>query len=203
MSAVAAQCAAASAQPAESGSAEQGMATLEAFLDGVQSLTADFKQELWTADQKLLQTETGSLSLKRPNRFRWTYVDPTELVVVADGTRLWIYDIELAQVTVAPFDDTIGASPAMLLSGDRNVREEFEVVDTYPADGLDWVKLAPLAGGSDFGSVLDRFQRHRAAAARARRRLGPGHAHRARQSRRQSRARRRHCSSSTSRPAST
>ena len=157
MSAVAAQCAAARAQPAESGNAAQGFATLEAFLDGVQSLTADFKQELWTADQKLLQTETGSLSLKRPNRFRWTYVDPTELVVAADGTRLWIYDVELAQVTVAPFDDTIGASPALLLSGDRNVREEFEVVDTYPADGLDWVKLAPLAGGSDFGSVLIGF----------------------------------------------
>jgi len=149
--------AAAWAQPAESGSAVQGMATLEAFLDGVQSLTADFKQELWTADQKLLQTETGSLSLKRPNRFRWTYVDPTELVVAADGTRLWIYDIELAQITVAPFDDTIGASPAMLLSGDRNVREEFEVVETTTADGLNWVKLAPLAGGSDFGSVLIGF----------------------------------------------
>ena len=153
MSAVTVPFAAVWAQPAESGSAAQGMATLEAFLDGVQSLTADFKQELWTADQKLLQTETGSLSLKRPNRFRWTYVDPTELVVAADGTRLWIYDIELAQITVAPFDDTIGASPAMLLSGDRNVREEFEVVETTTADGLNWVKLAPIAGGSDFGSV--------------------------------------------------
>ena len=157
MAAVAVQCATAWAQPAESSNAEQGMATLEAFLDGVQSLTADFKQELWTADQKLLQTETGSLSLKRPNRFRWTYVDPTELVVAADGTRLWIYDTELAQITVAPFDDTIGASPAMLLSGDRNVREEFEVVETTTADGLNWVKLAPLAGGSDFGSVLIGF----------------------------------------------
>ena len=145
------------AQPADSNAAEQGIATLEAFLDGVRSLTADFKQELWTADQRLLQTESGSLSLKRPNRFRWTYVDPTELVVAADGTRLWIYDIELAQITVAPFDDTVGASPAMLLSGDRNVREEFEVVDSYPADGLNWVKLAPLAGGSDFGSVAIGF----------------------------------------------
>jgi len=45
----------------------------------------------------------------------------------------------------------------MLLSGDRNVREEFEVVETTTADGLNWVKLAPLAGGSDFGSVLIGF----------------------------------------------
>jgi outer membrane lipoprotein carrier protein len=147
----------AAAQPPESRSVEQGLATLEAFLDQVQSLTADFKQELWNADQQLLQTETGSLSLKRPNRFRWTYVEPTELVVAADGTQLWIYDVELAQVTVAPFDDSVGASPAMLLSGGRNVREEFEVVQTYAADSLDWVKLVPRAGGSDFTSVLIGF----------------------------------------------
>jgi outer membrane lipoprotein carrier protein len=145
----------ASAQPARDAAAA-GFATLEAFLDGVQSLTADFKQELFTADQELLQTETGSLSLKRPNRFRWTYVEPTELIVVADGRELKIYDVELAQVTVAPFD-SVGASPAMLLSGDRNVRDQFEVVQTTQADGLEWVKLAPRAAGSDFTSVLIGF----------------------------------------------
>jgi chaperone LolA len=136
----------ASAQPAA-----DGIATLEAFLDGVQTLTADFKQEVWNAEE-LQQTDTGSLSMKRPNRFRWASEEPTELTIVADGERLWIYDVELAQVTVTPFDDTIGASPAMLLSGGRNVREEFDVVQAYPADGLDWIKLEPT-GTSDFSSV--------------------------------------------------
>ena len=145
----------ASAQP-ERAAASGDFATLEAFLDGVQSLTADFKQEVWNADHELLQTESGSLALKRPNRFRWTYVEPTQLIVVADGAKLSIYDVELEQVTVAPFD-SVGTSPAMLLSGDRNVREQFEVVDAYNADGLDWVKLEPLAGGSDFASVLIGF----------------------------------------------
>jgi chaperone LolA len=137
----------ASAQPAA-----DGIATLEGFLDGVQTLRADFKQELWTGDQRLLQTDTGSLAMKRPNRFRWTYEEPAELTIVADGERLWIYDVELAQVTVTPFDDTLGASPAMLLSGGRNVREEFEVVQAYPGDGLDWIKLEPTRS-SDFSSV--------------------------------------------------
>jgi outer membrane lipoprotein carrier protein len=141
------------AQPTNDDTAARGFATLEAFLDGVSSLTADFEQQIWNADEQLVQTDRGSLSLKRPNRFRWNYVEPTELVVAADGKQLWIYDVELEQVTVAPFDDTIGTSPAMLLSGDRNVREEFDVVDTYPADGLEWVKLAPRGSGSDFSSV--------------------------------------------------
>jgi outer membrane lipoprotein carrier protein len=134
-----------------------GVARLEAFLDDVRSLTADFEQELWSADQELLQTDTGSLSLERPNRFRWTYRNPSapndaaQLVVVADGARLWIYDVELDEVTVTPFDD-VGTSPAMLLSGDSNVREQFDVVQSLTLDGLDWIKLEPKSG-SDFASV--------------------------------------------------
>ena len=149
---------------AQSASNDIGIARLEAFLDGVHSLTADFKQELWTDDGRLQQTDTGSLSLKRPNRFRWTYEapaerkrpDPTELVIVADGAKLWIYDVDLKEVTVTPFDDTVGASPAVLLSGDRNVREDFDVVQSYPLDGLDWIKLEPR-GASDFSSIAIGF----------------------------------------------
>jgi outer membrane lipoprotein carrier protein len=143
------------AQPAATdGSAA---ATLEAFLADVHSLTADFRQELWTDDQRLLQTETGTFALQRPNRFRWTYAAPTALTVVADGEEIKIYDVELAQVTVAPFDDSVGASPAMLLSGDASVREGFEVVERYALEGLDWVKLTPKTGGADFTSVLIGF----------------------------------------------
>jgi outer membrane lipoprotein carrier protein len=142
----------AAAQSASAQSTEHGVATLEAFLDGVHSLTADFQQELWSVGEELEQTDSGSLWMKRPNRFRWEYKAPAELTVVSDGTQLSIYDVEIAQVTVTPFDDTVGASPAMLLSGDRNVREEFEVVDAHASEGLDWIKLEPI-GSSDFSAV--------------------------------------------------
>jgi chaperone LolA len=150
-------CGAAWAQPAADGNAV-GVATLEAFLRDVHTLTADFKQELWTADHRLLQTETGTLSLRRPNRFRWIYAQPTQLTVVADGTKLWIYDVELAQVTVAPLDSSAESTPAMLLSGDRNVRDGFNVVQTSKTDGLDWIKLVPKKGGTDFSSVRIGFK---------------------------------------------
>jgi len=151
-------CGAPWAQPAADGEAAAGVATLDAFLRDVHTLTADFKQELWTADQRLLQTETGSLSLRRPNSFRWVYAEPTQLTVVADGKQLWIYDVELAQVTVAPLDSTVESTPAMLLSGDRSVRDGFDVVQTYKLDGLDWIKLVPKKGGTDFSSVRIGFK---------------------------------------------
>jgi len=142
----------ASAQPA--GDAE---ARLDAFLADVKSLTADFRQELWSADERLEETDTGTLALARPNRFRWSYQKPTELLVVADGAQVFMYDVELAQVTVAPLDETAASSPALLLSGDRSVRDGFDVVDTYARDGLDWIELKPKTGGTDFSSVLIGF----------------------------------------------
>jgi outer membrane lipoprotein carrier protein len=132
-------------------------ARLDSFLADIKSLTADFRQELWTADEQLQETDTGTLALARPNRFRWTYFEPTELLVVADGAQVFMYDVELAQVTIAPLDETVASSPAMLLSGDRSVRDGFDVVSTYERDGLDWVELAPKTGGTDFSSVLIGF----------------------------------------------
>jgi outer membrane lipoprotein carrier protein len=137
---------------------EHGVATLNAFLTGVHSLTADFKQDTYGPDEHLVQTQSGKLSLQRPNRFRWSYAKPGELVMVADGKKLWMYDVELAQVTVSPLDDTVASSPAMLLSGDRDVRDEFDVVETFARDGLEWVKLRPKAGATDFQSVTIGFE---------------------------------------------
>jgi len=153
----------AAAQPADAGAnaaaahapdaTARGLATLDAFLSGVMSFTADFTQETYGADGRVVETDTGTLSLARPNRFRWSQTAPSELVVVADGKKLWTYDVELAQVTVAPLDDTVASSPAMLLSGGRDVRDGFEVVQTDARDGLDWVKLVPKTRGSDFTSM--------------------------------------------------
>lgn len=69
-----------------------------------------------------------------------------------------MYDVDLAQVTVAPVDDAAGASPLMLLSGDQGVREGFDVVDEFEWDGLDWVRLAPRLRGTEFSAVLIGFR---------------------------------------------
>jgi outer membrane lipoprotein carrier protein len=124
----------------------------------VHSLTADFKQETYAADGRVVESDAGTLSLARPNRFRWSQAPPRELVLVADGKKLWTYDVELAQVTVAPLDNTVGSSPVMLLSGDRDVRDGFDVVQAETRDGLDWVKLVPKDGASDFKSMSIGFE---------------------------------------------
>ena len=82
-----------------------------------------------------------------------------------------MYDVELAQVTVSPARRYRRLEPRDALSGDRDVRDGFNVVQTFMRDGLEWVKLAPKTRRGRFQLRDDRFRRHRAAAARARRRI--------------------------------
>jgi outer membrane lipoprotein carrier protein len=148
----------AEAQPPAADVPPDGLTILESFLTEVHSLTADFTSETVTVEpRRLLATDIGTLALERPNRFRWSSEKPTELIVVADGEIVWTYDVELEQITKAPFDESIASSPAMLLAGDRGVRDGFDVVGMERRDGLDWVTLRPKADGSDFSSLAIGF----------------------------------------------
>lgn len=130
-----------------------GIAAYESFISSVRALRARFAQELWSADNTLIEASSGTMALERPNRFHWRYETPFEQLLVADGARVWIYDVELEQVTVAPLDASHDASPALLLSGDEAVRDTFTVVASFALDGLQWVELAPKLAGADFSAV--------------------------------------------------
>ena len=146
------------AQTDESVSGLDGSGLLERFLEETITLRAGFRQELWDSDGQLIETATGTLWLQRPNRFLWNYREPFEQLVVADGSNLWIYDVELGQATVSPLDEPIAATPAMLLSGDQAVRDGFEVLESFNADEMEWVRLAPKLEGTDFSAVLIGFR---------------------------------------------
>ena len=134
-------------------SAQDGTGRVEQYLAGLTSLSAHFSQVLVDPEGKTVQSAEGTLEIKRPGRFRWDYSPPHEQTVVADGKRLWLYDPALEQVTVKALDETLGSTPAMLLSGGGKVSDAYQSVRDYPADGLSWVELEPRAAGGDFPLV--------------------------------------------------
>ncbi len=141
---------------------DEGVSTeehpLDFFLENMESMKADFSQQLWNADNQLVETAAGKVSIRRPNLFLWSYSSPIEQLILSDGQSLWIYDIELAQATVTPLDDAISATPAMLLSGDSAARESFEVLDYFEASGVSWARLGPATEGADFNALLIGFR---------------------------------------------
>ena len=130
-----------------------GSGLLDHFLEATHTLQADFSQELLDGGGNLIEEASGTFSLKRPNRFLWSYSEPFEQQVVADAENLWIHDVELEQVTVSPLGGAIASSPAMLLSGDGRVRDGFEIVETTGDGAIAWISLAPIEPGVDFRSV--------------------------------------------------
>lgn len=138
------------AQAAQSASAVQEM---QAFLSRVHSLKANFTQVVLDANLQTVKQSSGTLSIKRPNRFRWDYATPNKEIIDADGTRLWLYDVELQQVTVKPLTGTLAASPAVLLAGSNDVQQNFTVKDLGSENGLAWVGITPKIKDTDFDSV--------------------------------------------------
>jgi outer membrane lipoprotein carrier protein len=130
-----------------------GVDQLDAFLKGLKTLEADFHQSLYDENLYPLEESRGVFLLTRPNRFRWDYRQPEAQLIVADGDKVWIYDRELAQVTVRDIGAALGATPAMLLSSDRPVEENFEVMELRPSAGLEWVGLKPRLSDTGFSHI--------------------------------------------------
>ncbi|MGH8413779.1 MAG: outer membrane lipoprotein chaperone LolA [Gammaproteobacteria bacterium] len=126
---------------------------MQSFLKNVHSLKANFTQVVLDANLQQVKKSVGTLIIKRPDRFRWNYATPNKEIIVADGKRVWIYDVELQQVTVKPLNGTLAASPAVLLSGSNDVSKSFTVKDLGKENGLDWVGLTPKVADTDFENV--------------------------------------------------
>jgi outer membrane lipoprotein carrier protein len=98
--------------------ADSGAAHLNALLQSVSSLQAQFSQQSYDAKGKALQVLGGEMKVKRPGYFRWETLTPSKQLIVANGSVVWIYDPELEQATQQKLDKQVGNTPALLLSGD-------------------------------------------------------------------------------------
>ncbi|MCB1610887.1 MAG: outer membrane lipoprotein chaperone LolA, partial [Xanthomonadales bacterium] len=95
------------AAPAWAATPGPARAELDRFGENINNLTARFVQQVYDDSDNALDSASGTLALARPNRFRWDYLKPEEQRIIADGDNIWIYDVELEQVSVRPqsFDE--------------------------------------------------------------------------------------------------
>lgn len=100
---------------------------LQDKLNAMRSMSANFSQ-IVKAKKRELSRSSGTMALERPGRFRWQTVEPMEQLVVADGKKMWIYDVDLEQVTVKKQEKGLGGTAALFLSGyDNTVTRDFDV----------------------------------------------------------------------------
>lgn len=124
--------------------------SVQRYFEGLQSLHADFIQRVYDDRSRVVQSSSGEMLMQKPGKFRWNYRTPTEQIIVADGQRLWAYDIDLAQVTVRKMDQALSSTPLALLSGAAPIEEAFSVGAPRSQDGLTWYDLTPKQPQPEF-----------------------------------------------------
>lgn len=142
-----------------------GMESLENFVKSAKSGRADFSQVV-TAPGKDGQaarskTSTGTFEFSRPNRFRFDYKKPFEQTIVADGQTLWLYDVDLKQVTSRKQAQVLGSTPAALIASSSDLgalKKDFNLEAIAERDGLQWVQATPKVKDGQLHSVKVGFR---------------------------------------------
>ena len=125
---------------------------LKSLLQQTNTAKARFAQMVLDKNMKQLQQATGTMQFSRPGKFRWEYDKPYEQTIVGDGTRVWIYDKDLNQVTVRKLDKALGSSPAALLAG-SDIDKSYALKSAGAQDGLDWIEAVPRTKDTTFEKV--------------------------------------------------
>lgn len=137
-----------------------GLDSLDAFIKSTRSGRATFVQTVTAPPKDGMaarpKVSAGTFEFVRPSRFRFVYKKPFEQTIVADGQTLWLYDVDLAQVTARKQGQVLGSTPAALIASAVDLRAleaDFELSDAQPLDGLQWVYAAPRNKDSGLSNV--------------------------------------------------
>jgi outer membrane lipoprotein carrier protein len=130
-----------------------GQQLINDFVNNVQTMSGRFEQQLVDADDIVIDKSSGTIEIQKPGRFRWTYLEPYEQILVADGLNVWSYDVDLEQVTVKAQAEVLASTPALLLGGSQDVLDDFEYIGSFEERGTVWVRLRPRSTDNGFTKV--------------------------------------------------
>ncbi|MCH2567265.1 MAG: outer membrane lipoprotein chaperone LolA [Pseudomonadales bacterium] len=149
--------------PSDRINVERAATPLVQYLQGIQALHSQFRQETLSADQRTLQSVTGELWVDARQRFRIVADDPFEPILVSDGESFWNYDVGLDQVTISDLNKDLGQVPVLLLSGhsaqisDVFVVERFEMENDMGTVVSEQYLLRPRSADSLFETMMVRI----------------------------------------------
>jgi outer membrane lipoprotein carrier protein len=125
------------AAPVITTAADYALQQLVDLLQQTTTLTAGVEQLLLDQDGRELQETRAQLSMQKPTNFRWEITEPYSELMVTDGSTLWRYEPDLAQVSIQTFDTELDRTPVMLLNGTTaTIGSSYTVSAAMLADGV-------------------------------------------------------------------
>ena len=146
-------------------SQNNGLQSLESFVKTTKSGRAGFTQVV-TSPAKEGQvaknkTSSGTFEFLRPNRFKFLYKKPFEQTIVSDGQMLWLYDVDLNQVTSRKLAQVLSGTPAAVIAAAADLKgleADFVLAALPDRGGLQWVQATPKTKDGQLQSISVGFK---------------------------------------------
>jgi outer membrane lipoprotein carrier protein len=126
---------------------------LKALLQPIKTFQADFTQTTTSDTNEPIARASGILKIVRPGQFYWQVNQPGKQIIIINKGKLWLYDIDLQQLTIKKLDaDAIALNPVAVLSGNlsdllthNTITESGNSITLYPKvanSSIRWIKIA-------------------------------------------------------------
>ena len=145
--------------------AKSGLDRLEIFVKSTQSGRASFTQVVTSPAKEgqmaKSKISTGTFEFLRPNRFKFVYKNPFEQSIVADGQTLWLYDVDLNQVTSRRLTQVLNGTPAAVIAAASDLKglgADFSLSAQPDRAGLQWVLAVPKSRDGQLQNIQVGFK---------------------------------------------
>lgn len=133
-----------------------GIDALKKFNTDTDGISGTFSQTV--KSKKRTQTSHGDFQILRPGLFKWDYNKPYKQTIVGDGKTIWLYDQDLAQVTKRAQNQTIGDSPAAILSNKEALDASYNLAEDGSEGGIDYVRATPKRNNAGYQYIRIGFE---------------------------------------------
>lgn len=135
---------------------------LRKFNQDADGLSGSFTQTVQS--KKRNQTSSGTFQILRPGLFKWDYKSPYKQLIVGDGSNIWLYDVDLKQVTKSNQNQAIGDSPAAILSNKTALDSSYSLKEDGTSNGIQYVLATPKRANAGYQYIRIGFQGDKLAA---------------------------------------
>jgi hypothetical protein len=125
-----------------------GIEALQKFNADTDGISGSFSQSVQSRNKT--RSAQGRFSILRPGLFKWEYTSPYKQTIVGDGSHIWLYDIDLAQITKTAQNQAIGDSPAAILSNKDALSASYSLKEDGSAGGIDYVLATPKRSNAGY-----------------------------------------------------
>ncbi len=114
------------------------------------SFQSHFEQIMRDEQGEIIDKMDGTISIMKPDNFRWHYKNPYEQIIIGNGVKLISYDIDLNNITIRDYRSINNTMPIIMLKSDEDSVNDLKLINSYyDSNNLFWVTVQYQLSNND------------------------------------------------------